>query len=143
VDSSKVFKDVIIFRKWTPTVLQLQQYAEASKDYNPIHLDDKYAKKVGLGGVIAHGMLTMAQLGVMLTEWIQENGFIKEFEVNFKEMVRPGDTIHMVGRIKEVMKDTVRLEIEAQNQEGIRVVSGSAEVENSHWTSFSDYSDQF
>ncbi|HLZ81280.1 MAG TPA: MaoC/PaaZ C-terminal domain-containing protein, partial [Ktedonobacteraceae bacterium] len=42
---------------------QLQRYAEASGDHNPIHLDEEAAHHVGLDSVIAHGMLSMAFLG--------------------------------------------------------------------------------
>ena len=120
--------DQILSRKWIPTGLQLRQYAEASGDYNPIHLDEKYAVEAGLGGVIAHGMLTMAQMGVMLTDWLQRNGRISQFEVNFKGMVRPGDTVIFEGRIKERLGNIVRCELEAQNQEGILVVFGTVVV---------------
>ena len=130
MSSPKVYRvgDIITPWKWTPTELQLRQYAEASGDYNPIHLDDKYAQKAGLGGVISHGMLTMAQMGAMLTHWIQDNGYISEFEVGFKKMVRPGDTIHFAGRIKEVLDNTIQCELGAHNQEGIEVIFGSAYV---------------
>ena len=54
----------------------LSKYAEASGDYNPIHLDCNYAKKIKLDGVIAHGMLIMAYLGRTLTENIKQDNKI-------------------------------------------------------------------
>jgi len=130
MNSQKMLKvgDRIPSHKWIPTELQLRQYAEASGDYNPIHLDDKYAEQVGLGGVIAHGMLIMAQMGIMLTDWLQENEQISKFELKFKKMVRPGDTILCVGQIKEKLGNTFLYELGAQNQEGIEVVSGTASI---------------
>jgi len=52
------------------TVEQIRQYAEASGDRNPIHLDETFARSAGLPGVIAHGMLTMAFANQMVTDWL-------------------------------------------------------------------------
>ncbi|MCL6477558.1 MAG: MaoC family dehydratase N-terminal domain-containing protein, partial [Peptococcaceae bacterium] len=57
--------DPLPVREWYPDVLQLRQFAEASGDFNPVHIDVAYARRAGLDGVVAQGMLTMAQLGAM------------------------------------------------------------------------------
>ncbi|MHB1651715.1 MAG: MaoC family dehydratase [Desulfitobacteriaceae bacterium] len=113
---------------WLPTDMQLRQYAEASGDYNPIHLDARYAKEAGLGGVIAHGMLTMAQVGAMLSAWVQGEGTISQFEVRFQSMVRPEDTILCKGRIKEKLTNAFVCELQAINQNDQEVVAGKAVV---------------
>lgn len=115
-------------RVWIPTDMQLRQYAEASGDYNPIHLDEKYAQQLGLGGVIAHGMHTMAQVGAMLTQWLNGEGSISQFEVRFQNMVRPGDTIHCTGVIKEKLANAVVCDVKAVNQHDAEVISGSAVI---------------
>lgn len=117
---------VIPERVWLPTEMQLRQYAEASGDYNPIHLDEKYAQQVGLGGVIAHGMLTMAQVGAMLTQWLNGQGAISKFEVRFQNMVRPGDKIRCTGVVKEKLANAVVCELKALNQQDLEVITGSA-----------------
>src|ERR1700719_5102672 len=59
------------------TVEQIRQYAEASGDRNPIHLDETFARSAGLPGVIAHGMLTMAFANQMVTDWLGERSLLE------------------------------------------------------------------
>ncbi len=115
-------------RKWVPTVMQLRQYAEASGDFNPIHLDDTYARQAGLDGVIAHGMLTMAQVGALLTDWMGAEGTLKDFEVKFQKMVHPGDHITCSGSVKEILNDCLVCDLVAKNSLEETVLSGSAVV---------------
>ncbi len=84
------------------TKTQLVMYSGASGDFNPIHTVDEFAKEVGLGGVIAHGMLTMAFVGQMLTDTAGTPGALKQFRVRFSEMVRPGDVIVCEGVVTDV-----------------------------------------
>jgi len=120
--------DRLPVREWVPTQVQVRQYAEASGDYNPIHLDDNYARQAGLGGVIAHGMLTMAQMAAMLTEWIGTEGIISNLEVRFEQMVRPGDTIKFYGFVKARLENSLICNIEAVNDQMERVLSGSTSI---------------
>jgi len=115
-------------REWVPTHLQVRQYAEASGDFNPIHLDENYARQAGLGGVITHGMLTMAQMAAMLTDWIGNEGTISEIDVRFENMVRPGDTIKFYGYVKARMENSLILDLEAVNDKMVRVLSGLATI---------------
>ena len=115
-------------REWVPTHVQVRQYAEASGDFNPIHLDDNYACQAGLGGVIAHGMLTMAQMGAMLSDWIGVEGTISELEVRFEHMVRPGDTIKFYGFVKARLENSLICDLEAINDKMERVLSGTATI---------------
>ncbi|MCL6516481.1 MaoC/PaaZ C-terminal domain-containing protein [Alicyclobacillus sp.] len=84
------------------TKTQLVMYSGASGDFNPIHTVDEFAKEAGLGGVIAHGMLTMAFVGQLLKDTAGPNGTLKKFGVRFVEMVRPGDVIVCEGRVTGV-----------------------------------------
>ncbi|SFJ54552.1 MaoC/PaaZ C-terminal domain-containing protein [Thermoflavimicrobium dichotomicum] len=113
------------------TKTQLVMYSGASGDFNPIHTVDEYAKEAGLGGVIAHGMLTMAFVGQMLTDTIGLEGDLRKFGVRFTGMVRPGDVITCEGQVTETRKDgeqqIVSCEIWASTQKGDKVVIGQAE----------------
>jgi len=115
-------------REWVPSHVQVRQYAEASGDFNPIHLDDNYARQVGLEGVIAHGMLTMAQVAAMLTDWIGIEGSISKLEVRFEQMVRPGDRIKFYGFVKARLENSLICDLEAINDKMERVLSGWASI---------------
>ncbi len=71
---------------------QLVRYAGASTDFNPIHYSDHYASKVGLPGVIAHGMLTMGTALRVVTDWLGDRGTVTSSFVRFtKPVVVPDD----------------------------------------------------
>ena len=120
--------DRLPVRKWVLSHIQIRQYAEASGDFNPIHLDDNYARLAGLEGVIAHGMLTMAQMAAMLTDWIGKEGEISKFNVRFEQMVRPGDMIKCSGVIRTRSENTLVCDLEALNDKTERVLSGLAHI---------------
>jgi acyl dehydratase len=77
---------------------QLRKYAEASGDPNPIHLSDEAAKAAGLPGVIAHGMLTVATMGLLFSPHL-EHGYVKSFRSRFSGMVFLGDRLRVGGRV--------------------------------------------
>lgn len=128
LDSGSVLPEL---RKPPITKLQLVKYAGASGDYNLIHTDDETARAVGLEGVIAHGMLSMAFLGEYLC-WLAGPESVRRLSVRFVEMVRPGDTLTCRARVKErTTNDAGRrlhLEVWAENQRAERVTVGEAEV---------------
>jgi len=78
------------------TVEQIRQYAEASGDRNPIHLDETFARSAGLPGVIAHGMLTMAFANQMVTDWLGDRSMLKRLQGRFgyRRLERRCDTTH-------------------------------------------------
>jgi acyl dehydratase len=120
--------DELPSREWHPTKEQIKQYAEVVGDFNLIHLDEAFAREAGMGGIIAHGMMTMAQAGAMLTEWLKNEGSIENFEVRFENMVRPGDIIVCSGRIKEKKSDILKCDVLVTNNGQLRILSGSAVV---------------
>ncbi|GAB3140236.1 MaoC family dehydratase [Micromonospora sonneratiae] len=74
------------------TRADLVRYAGASGDFNPIHWSDRTAVKVGLPGVIAHGMFTMALVGRAVTEWAGAADAVVEYGVRFtRPVVVPDD----------------------------------------------------
>ena len=72
--------------------VNLVMYAGASGDFNPIHWNERFAKAVGLPDVIAHGMLTMASAGRIVTDWVGDPGAVIEYGVRFtRPVVVPDD----------------------------------------------------
>jgi acyl dehydratase len=103
--------------KVTITREQIAAYAEASGDRNPIHLDDQFARSVGLPGVIAHGMLLM---GLMATT-VGHPSKLRQIAVRFGGIVVPGDTVTFTADGGE---------LKAVNQRGEPVLTkGSVEME--------------
>ncbi|HEY9287635.1 MAG TPA: MaoC/PaaZ C-terminal domain-containing protein [Candidatus Dormibacteraeota bacterium] len=131
LDQLRVGGDLPELRKDPITKLQLVKYAGASGDFNLIHTDDETAKAVGLDGVIAHGMLSMAFLGQYCC-WLAGPESVRRLTVRFAEMVRPGDVLTCRGRVKsrEEHETERRLTIEiwAENQRAQPVTTGEAEL---------------
>ena len=111
--------------------IQLTRYAGASGDFNPIHQDDEFAKAAGMGGVFAHGMLSMGFVAQAVTDWAGA-GTVRKIGVRFTALVRLKDTVTCKGRVlAKSSKDdvhTVDLEIWAETQKGEKVVTGKATV---------------
>jgi acyl dehydratase len=114
---------------------QLRRYAEASGDYNPIHLDEQAALRVGLDGVIAHGMLSMAFLGQFVNQQIAgiPGARIEHLKVRFLNMVRLGDTLTCLGEVKsqathDDLSQSIAIECWVQNQDGHKATTGEAVV---------------
>ena len=116
----------------TVTVEQIRAYAEASGDRNPIHLDDRFARRAGLPGVIAHGMLTMAFVTQLVTDWLGDRGSVRRLQGRFAGMVLPGDEVRCMGIVsaKDDSRRRITLSLSAVNQRGERVFTkGIAEAE--------------
>ncbi len=112
------------------TRTQLVQYAGASGDYNPLHTDEVFATKVaGYPSVFAHGMLTMAMTGRMLTDWVGDDR-LKRFGARFAQQVWPGDTLTARAEVMELREESgerlVDLAVSTRNQAGAEVLNGYA-----------------
>ncbi len=87
----------------------LVRYAGASRDFNPIHWNERFAKSVGLPDVIAHGMFTMASAIRVVTDWAGDPGAVVEYSVRFtRPVVVPdpdGTTLHVEGKVRAVRED--------------------------------------
>ena len=110
---------------------QLAAYAHASGDHNPLHLDPEFAATSQFGGIIAHGMLTLAYVSEMLTQafgsgWL-ERGKLK---VRFKGAARPGDRVRTWGEVVEERSDSQHTSIECAvglvNERGEELIKGVA-----------------
>lgn len=93
-------------REFPITRATLVRYAGASGDFNVIHWNERVAKSVGLPDVIAHGMLTMATAGRVVTDWAGDPGAVESYGVRFKApVVVPDDdtgaTVVVEGTVEE------------------------------------------
>jgi acyl dehydratase len=96
----------------------LVRYAGASADFNPIHYSDRMAVAIGLPGVIAHGMLTMAQAIRVVTDWLDDPADLLEYGVRFtKPVVVPDDdkgaTVTFSAKVEKVADGTAEIDITA------------------------------
>jgi acyl dehydratase len=88
--------------KVTPDRYLTVRYAGASGDFNPIHIDDDFAKQVGLPGKILHGLWTMAQVARAQTEAAGGPHVLKRLEVQFRGVGLPEREITVTGTVEEV-----------------------------------------
>lgn len=101
------------------TRADLVRYAGASGDFNMIHWNERVARDVGLPGVIAHGMLTMAHVARVVTDWAVDPGAVVELSVRFaKPVVVPDDDdgaeVVVTGRVSAIEEDgRVRVDLAA------------------------------
>lgn len=104
-------------------------YCGASGDHNPLHVDIDFARDSGLDDVIAHGMLIMAYMGRVLTNWVPQVA-IQSFDTRFQAMTHIGDAITARGRIVDKFADEgrpcVRIELSATDATGEVKTSGTA-----------------
>jgi acyl dehydratase len=111
------------------TETQLVMYAGASGDFNPVHTVHSFGEKVGFGGVIGHGMLSMAMVGQALTDWLG-NKALKKFGVSFRAVTKPKDVITVKGTVTkkytEGGNNLIDIDLLAENQRGEPVVVGNA-----------------
>ena len=114
------------------TRVTLALYCGASGDHNLIHVDSDYARNIaGLDDVIGPGMLTMAWLGRLLTNWAPQQSLL-EFQTRLLAPSKPGDCITCTGRITAIEEGNprvIRLELQAENQDGKKLAIGTAVVE--------------
>ncbi len=106
-------------RVFPVTRADLVRYAGASGDFNPIHWSDRIATKVGLPGVIAHGMFTMALVGRAVVQWAGAPDAVVDYGVRFTRPVLvpdddEGTEIEVSAVVKEAAQDGLtRLELTA------------------------------
>lgn len=99
-------------RTVTFTKEQIATYAEASGDHNPIHLDDDFARTVGLPGIIAHGMLQMGLMATVAAHTAGGPDKLRRLYCRFAGMVVPGDSVTFTAQ----PAGEGRLELRAVNQ---------------------------
>ena len=125
MSASVAWVDVEVGTELPPLTVTLQRvnlvmYAGASGDFNPIHWNQRFAQAVGLPDVIAHGMLTMASAGRVVTDWVGDPGAVVEYGVRFtRPVVVPDDDkgarVEITASVAEKRDDNlVRVDITAK-----------------------------
>ena len=113
--------------KVTPDRYLTVRYAGASGDFNPIHIDEEFAKQVGLPGRILHGLYTMAQVARAQTEAAGGPEKLKRLAVQFRGMGLPEQEITVSGTVREV-RDGVAVVDTVAEQGGNQIIR-NAEAE--------------
>lgn len=110
---------------------RLALFCGASGDHNPIHIDIDFARKSGMPDVFAQGMLGMAWVGRLLTQWAPQSQ-LKRFDVRFAGITHLGHVIRCEGEVVEKLeqdgKPCVRVEVRSTNQYGQTKIAGDAIV---------------
>lgn len=120
---------VLAPREFGPiTQEQLKAYAEAAGDPNPIHLDEQVAKRMGLPGVIAHGMLTAAFIGETAVEAAGQGYCLRRVQTRFKAMTLLGDVVIVSATVKAASDLGITLDLVAKNQRGETTTTGVVEL---------------
>ena len=110
---------------------QLALYCGGSGDHNPIHVDIDFAKKFGFKDVFAHGMLSMAFLGRIVTSWVPQ-AQVRMLGTRVTSITWVGDVITVSGKVtgkrEEGGQKLVDLEVKCTNQNGQDTLQGNATV---------------
>jgi acyl dehydratase len=107
--------------KVTPDPYVTVRYAGASGDFNPIHIDEEFARKVGLPGRILHGLWTMAQVARAHTDAAGGPDRLQSLSVQFRGMGRLGEEIVVTGTVREIADGVATVDSEAE-QAGQRII---------------------
>ncbi|MCY1491495.1 MaoC like domain protein [compost metagenome] len=109
----------------------LSHFAGASGDDNPIHIDIDFARRAGMPDVFAHGMLGMAYLGRLLTEWVPQSA-LRSFGVRFVAITHLGNQPVLTGQVVEKYEQDgerrVAVEVQMANQFGETKILGKAMI---------------
>ena len=114
----------------TPDAGLTKRYAEASGDPNPIHIDEDFAKKVGLPGCILHGLYSMAQVARAHTDVAGgDPRALKRLEVQFRGMGFPEQEIVVTSTVREADGDRIVTDTVAAQGDNRIIRNASAELE--------------
>jgi acyl dehydratase len=111
----------------------INAYAQASHDFNPIHINEEFARNTPMGGTIAHGMLILSFLSQMMSDSFGKHWLTGgKLNVKFKLPVRPGSEVTASGKISKIVDDegvrTVTCKVQCAEQAGGIAISGDAIV---------------
>jgi acyl dehydratase len=113
----------------TPDKYLTVRYAGASGDFNPIHVDEEFARAVGLPGRILHGLWTMAQVARAQTEAAGGPEHLKRLSVQFRGMGVPEQEIVVRGRVRELADGRVLIDTVAEQGDKQIIRNAEAELE--------------
>ena len=131
-ESVRVGEELSTLVKQPVDRVQLARYAGASGDFNPVHVDETFARAQGMPSVYAPGMLVMGMLGQLLSDW-SRGAQLRRYNVRFIKMVWPGDALTCKGRVSDRWGEGGRyfaeVDLWAENQKGELVMKGQAAVQ--------------
>jgi acyl dehydratase len=113
----------------TPDPYVTVRYAGASGDFNPIHIDEEFSKRVGLPGRILHGLWTMAQVARAHTDAAGDPGKLKRLSVQFRGMGALEQELVVEGTVRKVEGSTAIVDSEARQGDTRLIRNGVAELE--------------
>ena len=107
----------------------LALFGGASGDHNPMHVDIDFAKKFGMPDVFAHGMLSMAYLAQLVTNWADQSQ-LREYGVRFTSITPVLATVTCKGKVVEKMdvnnEPCLKVEVRAEIDDGTSILVGDA-----------------
>lgn len=113
----------------TPDKYLTVRYAGASGDFNPIHIDEDFARAVGLPGRILHGLWSMAQVARAQTEAAGGPERLKRLSVQFRGMGVPEQEVLVTGTVREITAGRAIVDTVAE-QDGKQIIrNAEAEIE--------------
>lgn len=113
-----------------PTIdrVAIARYAGASGDFNPLHVDEDYARRCGFPSATAHPMLALGWIGQFVGEWLK-GGPVKRLSARFVKIIWPGDQLTCRGRVTDKRREGgdyyVDLDVWVENQKGELVLKGA------------------
>lgn len=112
---------------------RIEDYAHASGDFNPIHIDHDFASKSQFGGTIAHGMMVAATISEIMTDAFGSNwAKTGKMKIRFRSPVKPGQTVTATGRVQRVTLDgesnRIVCAVSVTKDDGEVAISGQTEV---------------
>jgi acyl dehydratase len=113
----------------TPDRYLTYRYAGASGDFNPIHIDDEFARSVGLPGRILHGLWSMAQVARAQTEAAGGPEKLRRLSVQFRGMGLPEQEIVVTSTVREERDGVATVDAEARQGDTRIVRRGVAEID--------------
>ncbi len=112
----------------TPDKFLTVRYAGASGDYNPIHIDEEFAKQVGLPGRILHGLWTMAQVARAQTQGAGGPHALKRLSVQFRGMGLPEHEVVVRSTVERLEGDVAHVRTVAEQDGNLIIRNATAEV---------------
>ena len=113
---------------------RIEMYAEASGDFNPIHVDEDFAAQTQFGGTIAHGMMIAATISEMMsaafgTDWARSG----KMKIRFRAPVKPGQRVTARGSVRSVAESEsgrrITCSVSVDKDDGETAITGTTEVE--------------
>ena len=112
---------------------RIEDYAHASGDFNPIHIDQEFASQSQFEGTIAHGMMVAATISEVMTDAFGSNwASTGKMKIRFRSPVKPGQTVTATGRVQRITpvggSNRIVCAVSVTKDDGEVAISGQTEV---------------